>query len=290
MITYNDVYLETRRRLRAAGIQASDLEARLLVAFVAGKSREELLRDGRLLVADGTSVREIDRMVTRRINGEPVAYIVGEWEFYGLPVTVNESVLIPRVDTEVLAQEVIALMKRRGGRTRLLDLCAGSGCVGLVVAQNVPTCRVILADNCPEALKICRENMLRNKLTHNVTVIEADALSDPPKLLGMFDAIVSNPPYIPTEDIANLDQSVRDYEPVVALDGGPDGLKFFRAIAQRWKTLLKDGGHLALECGAGQAEDVRDILKKEFDGLRTITDTGGIERVVTGKLKDQGGT
>jgi len=288
MNTYNDVFLETRRRLRAAGIEAYDLEARLIMAHATGKSREELLRDGRIFVADGAVTQEVDHMVVRRINGEPVAYIVGEWEFYGLPITVNESVLIPRVDTEVLAQEAIALMKRHGGRTRLLDLCAGSGCVGLAVAHNVPNCRVILADNCTEALKICRANMQKNNLTRNVTAIEADALSDPPQLLGRFDAIISNPPYIPTGDIATLDVSVRDFEPAAALDGGPDGLKFFREIAQRWKALLKDGGYLAFECGIDQAQDVRGILKRSgFADVRTIEDTIGIERVVVGKLENQ---
>ena len=286
MNTYNDVFLATRKKLRAAGIKAHDLEARLIVAYASGKSREELVRSSRLFVTDSSITIAVDEMITRRLNGEPVAYIVGEWEFYGLPIIVNEDVLIPRIDTELLAGEMIRLMKQRSGQSRLLDLCAGSGCIGLAIASGVASCRIVLADNSDRALAVCRANMLRNNLSRNVTAIEVDALEAPPALLGTFDAIVSNPPYIPTKELKKLDVSVRDYEPVHALDGGPDGLYFFRAIATNWLALLKPGGYLAFECGEGQAKDVRGLL--EENGLKDITthiDTIGVERVIVGTLK-----
>jgi len=286
MITYNDIYLGIRRRLRAAGIAAPDLEARLIISHASGKSREELVRSSRLYVTDNSISQAIDEMMERRLSGEPVAYIVGEWEFYGLPIIVNESVIIPRVDTELLAGEAIRLMKLRLGQTRLLDLCTGSGCLGLAVAANVPSCRVVLADNSVPALSVCRANMLRNNLSRKVTAIEVDALEAPPALLGLFDVIICNPPYIPTGDLEKLDPSVREHEPHYALDGGPDGLYFFRAIAAEWSAIIKRGGNLAFECGAGQAEAVREIIEDEgFCDIRTYVDTLGIARVIVGTIR-----
>jgi len=286
METYNDIYLGSRRKLRAAGIAAHDLEARLIVAHAAGKSKEELISSSRMFVTDPAIKRAVDAMLARRLSGEPVAYIVGEWEFYGLPMTVDESVIVPRVDTEVLAEVVIKLMKRRGWRTRVIDLCAGSGCVGLAIAANVPNCRIVLSDVSERALAVCRVNMLRNNLSRHVTAIEVDVMEAPPSLLGAFDAIVSNPPYIPTRDLETLDASVRDFEPLQALHGGPDGLYFIRAIASNWAALLKPAGNIVLECGAGQAGEVREIFEDSgFKDIKTYPDTLGIERVVVGTLK-----
>ena len=285
MKTYNDIYLSARRKLRAAGVTAHDLEARLILAFAAGKTREELLNSSRLYVTDSAIVKDMDDIIERRIKGEPVAYIVGEWEFYGLPIIVNESVIIPRVDTELLAEQAIKLVKRRTFQTRVLDLCTGSGCVGLAVAANALTARIVVADISDQALAVCRANMLKNKLSRNVTAIEVDALEPPPALLGMFDVIVCNPPYIPTNDIKTLDASVRSYEPISALDGGPDGLYFFRAITTNWKQSLKPGGSLLFECGIGQAGAVREIMADcGFANIKTHQDTQGIERVVAGSV------
>jgi len=286
MNTYNDIYLDSRRKLRSAGIMSSDLEARLILSFASGKTREELLTASRLYVTDQSIRREVDEMIGRRLRGEPVAYIVGEWEFYGLPIIVNESVLIPRIDTEVLAEVAIKLIKKRGWQTRVLDLCAGSGCLGLAIAANIPNCRIVLADISEQALAVCRSNMLRTNLSRQATAIEVDVLEAPPTLLGAFDAIVCNPPYIPTRELAELDASVRDHEPVTALDGGPDGLYVIRAITTSWPALLKPGGNMALECGRGQAEAVRGLFEDGgLTDIRTYEDTLGIERVVVGTLK-----
>ena len=286
MDTYNDIYLGVRRRLRAAGVTMHDLEARLLVSHATGKTREELLTFSRFFITDNAIIEAVDDCVKRRLGGEPAAYIVGEWEFYGLPLYINNTVLIPRTDTELLAGEVIRMMKLRGAHTRIIDLCAGSGCIGLAVAANVPDCRVVLAEKSEQAQAMCRANLQRNRLNRSVSVIPADALEPPPALLGTFDAIVSNPPYIPTAKLIDLDPSVRDYEPVIALDGGKDGLEFFRAISANWPSLLKPGGKIVFECGAGQANDVRDIMEDSgFHKLKTHIDTLGIERVVVGTLK-----
>jgi len=285
METYNDIYLRIRKELKGFGVEASELEARLIVCHCAQRTREELLAISKLYASDIKIRKKIEECLERRLQGEPIAYITGEWEFYGLPLIINEHVLIPRVDTELLAQKAIELLKGGIHQTRVLDLCTGSGCVGLAIAANSPSSRIVMIDSSTEALAVCRQNMIMNNLSRNITAMEADVLKKPPTILGEFDLIVSNPPYIPSADIETLDYSVKDYEPLIALDGGEDGLKFYRAIVSNWSKLLKDGGHMMLECGEGQAADVCAILEQNsFVDINTHEDTLGIERVVTGML------
>jgi len=283
METYNDVYLRVRKSLKNAGIESSEFEARYIISSSAGKTREEMIALSKIFATDPVVKKKIEDSLERRLSGEPLAYVLGEWEFYSLPLVVNENVLIPRIDTELLAQEVINLLKRKVWQTRLLDLCCGSGCIGLAAAANVPGCRIVMIDKSPEALAVCRQNMIKTNLSRYITAMDADILIKPPAILGEFDVIVSNPPYIPTEDIKTLDKSVRDFEPVMALDGGEDGLDYYHAISENWKKLLKKGGHIAFECGVGQSAAVRYILKNNgFSDIKTYKDTLGIERVITG--------
>ena len=239
-ITYNDLYLDIRRQLRAADSGDPTLEARELVAFACGKTKEELLRDSRLYATPEVEAR-VRALVRRHLDGEPTAYLIGEWEFYGLPLDISRDVLIPRPDTEVLAGLAIDFVKTQG-ECRVLDLCAGSGCVGLAVASQCPGSRVVLGELSEGALRICRQNIRRNGLSGRVVPMQMDALAPPPAQLGEFRCLVSNPPYIPAGDIPGLDPSVRDYEPRMALDGGADGLDFYRSIAKTWKTALSGGG------------------------------------------------
>jgi len=284
--TYNDIYLRVRKTLKHAGIESCEFEARFIVSICANRSREELLAIGMVYATDPKIKQRIEESLKRRLSGEPLAYVLGEWEFYGIPVKVNEHVLIPRTDTEVLAKEAINLLKRKVWQTRLLDLCTGSGCIGLAIAANVPNCRLVLIDSSEQALSVCRANMLKLNLSRNITAMDADVLKKPPAILGEFDVIVSNPPYIPRGDIESLDTSVKDYEPIMALDGGEDGLDYYRAIAENWSKLLKTGGHLALECGINQSAAVRYILKQNgFGDVKTYKDTLGIERVITGMMQ-----
>ena len=280
MKTYNDVYIEARRALRAAGVEAYGIEARILLAAAADKSVEDFLRDIRLYPGGDFEMRAQDYL-SRRLAGEPAAYIAGSWEFHGLELEVNTSVLIPRSDTEAVTDAAIAFLQGKSG-ARVLDLCTGSGCIGLAIAAAVPDCRVVLADIDRRALMLARRNALRTKLSQRVLTREADALAPPSRQLGLFDLIVSNPPYIPTGEMEGLDASVRDYEPWVALDGGADGLDFYRAIFARWPAVLKPGGCLALECGEGQSSALRrfgsQVGLKEEDVFR---DTGGTERALT---------
>ena len=282
-ITYNNLYLDIRQQLRKSGIESATLEARELVCFGTGKTREELTRDGGLYASPELE-RRVRDLVERHLAGEPVAYLIGEWEFYGLPLDISTDVLIPRPDTEALAQQAIGYVQTLG-ECRVLDLCAGSGCIGLAVAAQAPKSRVVLGELSDGALKICRQNIRRNGLSGRVVPMQADALEKPEKSLGEFQCIVSNPPYIPRADIDGLDGSVKDYEPHLALDGGEDGLDFYRAISEKWKDALAPGGRLYFEVGIGQADDVLRIMRTQgFGDIQIVKDLHDIPRVVFGTL------
>ena len=284
--TYNNLYLDTRKRLRASGVEGAQLEARELVCFALEKTKEQLYRDMNLYVTAQQEAK-VEELVQRRLAGEPVAYIIGEWEFYGLPLDISPDVLVPRMDTEVLAERAITLIQQAGEGARILDLCAGSGCVGLAVAANAPNCRAVLADLSEGALRICRQNVRRNGLNARVTCIRADARDAAPSTLWDFDVIACNPPYTPTADIDGLDITVRDFEPRMALDGGADGLDFYRDITAKWKSALRLGGTLMFEVGIGQAPDVEQILAQNgFTNINTYPDTAGIWRVVEGIINE----
>lgn len=282
--TYNDLYLDTRRALRGAGIAAYSLEARLIVAHAAEKTTEKLLQDMQFYAGSGVEER-VKSLTERRLAGEPVAYLTGAWEFYGLPLTITPDVLIPRVDTEVLVQTALEQLVGRKMDARILDLCCGSGCIGCAMAHQLPASRVVMVDISPEALRIARQNAADLGLGSRVTCTDADATKAPPMLVGSFDAVLCNPPYIPSTEILTLDPSVRDYEPVWALDGGEDGLDFYRAILKNWKSVLRPGGWLFFEVGIGQAEAVQKLMRLAgFRDVAAVCDTGGILRVVHGRL------
>lgn len=281
--TYNDLYLDARRALRQAGVEAAQLEARELLAFAADKSREALLRDLPLYASDPVCAR-FRELLGRRLAGEPVAYILGEWEFYGLTLDICRDVLIPRADTETVVDRALAFLRELPGESRVLDLCAGSGCIGLAVASQCPEAQVVLGEWSEDALRVCRQNVRRCGLTDRVSTARVNALDAPPPLLSDFDLILSNPPYIPTGDLAGLDPSVREYEPAMALDGGTDGLDFYRAITGQWKRALRRGGRLIFEIGYDQAPAVEYILAEEgYGDIVTTRDPGGHWRVVEGE-------
>lgn len=282
-ITYNNLYLDIRQQLKKSGIDAATLEARELVCFGTGKSREELARDGGLYASPELE-RRVRDLVDRHLAGEPVAYLIGEWEFYGLPLDISRDVLIPRPDTEVLAEQAIGYVKTLGD-CRALDLCAGSGCIGLAVAAQAANARVVLGEWSDAALKICRQNIRRNSLSGRVVPMQVDAREKPERSLGEFQCIISNPPYIPRADISGLDVSVRDYEPHLALDGGDDGLDFYRSISEKWKACLVPGGRLYFEVGIGQADSVLRIMRTQgFGDIQVVKDLHDIPRVVFGTL------
>ena len=233
--TYNDLYLATRTALKNAGVEAYALEARLLVAYAVGKTKEEFVRDLRLYTSDENE-QKIEALLQRRIAGEPLAYLIGEWEFHGLPIVVTPDVLIPRMDTEVLVDAALRVLVGRKMNARILDLCSGSGCIGCALAHELPAARVVMVDISDEALTVSKENLRRNHQNRTIC-LKADALEKPPMGIGTFDLIVSNPPYVASMDILTLDSSVRDYEPLGALD-----LKLRKEMQQELKYIQQEVG------------------------------------------------
>lgn len=279
--TYNNLYLDLRTELKRAGDEEATQSARELVCSAAGKTREEFVRDGSLYASPEVE-KAARKLVQRHLAGEPVAYLIGEWEFYGLPLDISPAVLIPRPDTEVLATKLIDAA-RSAGPCRILDLCAGSGCIGLAAAANLPNARVLLGELDDEALKVCRQNIRRSNLTGRVTSMKLDAREKPTRSLGEFQFLVSNPPYIPSADIGTLDASVREHEPRLALDGGEDGLDFYRAICEKWRDALCESGMLFFEVGIGQADQVLRIMRSNgFGDIQIVKDLNSIPRVVYG--------
>ena len=276
---YNEVYLDARRRLKAAGIEAAGLEARLLLAFAADKSPEEFLRDIRMYPDEAFTLRA-EELVRRRLAGEPAAYLTGSWSFYGLDLEINPNVLIPRADSELAVDAALSCLAD-AAEPRVLDLCTGSGCIGIAIAARIPACRVILADLDRRALLLAKRNAMLNHVSGRVLCAEADVHEGPSPRLGEFTLIVCNPPYIPTGELETLDPSVRDYEPRLALDGGEDGFDFYRSIFARWMRIIRPGGWLILECGEGQSMTLRRLAEEcGIIPTDTLVDGHGTERTL----------
>lgn len=213
-------------------------------------------------------------LIARRQKLEPVAYILGEKEFFGLSFLVDENVLIPRPDTEILVEW--ALANFHGGA--VLDIGTGSGCIAVTLAKHLPGAKVTAADISPAALAVAKKNAARHGV--DIAFLQLDILSAFPD--GKFGLIVSNPPYIRPDVIDGLSASVRDFEPYGALAGGDDGLAFYRAICQKAPAHLAFGGLLAFEIGFDQADAVRTLMGKSFTGITVVKDLAGCDRVVAG--------
>ena len=279
--TYGDLYQDTRRALaNQASPQDPGVLARLLVCHASGKTQAQLLAD-RDLYAGERIVAQVEANLRRLLADEPIAYVLGQWEFYGLPMLVSPKVLIPRDDTCALAELAIKQALFLEKDPRILDLCCGSGCIGLAIASRVKDARVTLADVSQEALSVAKENTVLNKLTGRVRCVQADARKPVSGFLGKFDLIVSNPPYISAHDMEELPASVREYEPHLALYGGEDGLNFYRDIAANFRAALKPGGLLCFEFGDGQGGDVCEILEENgYTILERTRDYNDRERSV----------
>ena len=286
---YGELYLDARRALmKVEDPQTAGMMARHLICRASGKSQEEFLVN-RELYASEDVCRETERSIDRLLAGEPFAYVLGEWEFYGLKLFVSPDVLIPRDDTVAVAQMAIRKGLFLEKDPRILDLCCGSGCIGLAIASRVRDAKVTLADLSPEALNVAKKNTASNLLSGRVRCVQVDAMAPAPAYLGKFDMIVSNPPYITGEEMKELPESVRDYEPRMALYGGEDGLDFYRSIAENYTAALKPGGFLCLEFGMGQGDAVCRILEgKGYTILERSRDYNDRERAVLAQLRQEG--
>ena len=221
--------------------------------------------------------------INDRINGRPVAYIVGNREFMGLDFFVKEGVLIPRPDTETLVEEIIELCKNKNKEINIVDIGTGSGAITVSLAKYIENSRVISLDISDIPLEVGKINAVNNDVDYKIEFIKSDVFSGIKNTGKKFDIIVSNPPYIPRKDIETLHTQVKDYEPYNALEGGEDGLDFYRQITEESVEYLNQGGILAYEVGHDQAEDVSKIMKHHgYDRIYTKKDIQGIDRVVIG--------
>jgi len=277
----SDLYLDVRRVVsQSEDPQTASLMARSLLCHYTGKSQEQILAERDHYVGDDIC-SAVEAGVKRLLAGEPLAYILQEWDFYGMRLHVNPNVLIPRDDTCAVTAMAIKKALFLNQDPRILDLCTGSGCIGLAVAQRVKDARVTLADVSQEALAVAKRNVVSLKLSGRVSCIHADALADPAPFLGKFDMIISNPPYITGAEMLELPDSVKHYEPHLALYGGEDGLDFYRSIADKYRKALRPGGYLCFEFGAGQGDAVCRILEENgYTILERTRDYNDRERAV----------
>ena len=279
--TYGQLYLDARRSLlQTEDEQTAGFMARILVSTISGKTQEAMLAD-RDLYASEEICQKVETGVQRLLNQEPLAYVLGEWEFYGLDLYVDHNVLIPRDDTCAVAALAIKQALFLNQDPRVLDLCCGSGCIGLAIASRVKDAWVTLADISRDALAVAKKNIVRHKMSGRVSCVSADALKPAHPFLGKFDLIVSNPPYITGEEMQQLPRSVDAFEPHLALYGGDDGLDFYRSIAENFRPALKPGGYLCFEFGMGQGDDVCRILEENgYTILERSRDYNERERAV----------
>lgn len=273
--------------LEAKGKDGASFDARALLSFVMGiPFRMVPLRlDGK--VEKGQEKR-FSELIDERLEGTPLQYITGEQEFMGLSFHVDERVLIPRLDTEILAEEALAVIAADSGQAsacgspEVLDLCCGSGAIGLSIAALAPETKVTLTDISEDALEVAKLNARTLNVEDRVTLVQSDLFE---KIQGGFDLIVSNPPYVRSDIIPTLDTEVKDHEPMLALDGGADGLDIYKKIAEEAADHLNDNGCLMMEIGFDQAEVIKKLLEEDgrYTGIQIKKDLAGLDRVAVSK-------
>lgn len=282
----SELYLEARKAfMTQEDAQSASLLARNLLCHVTGKTQEQLIADREMYASEAICCA-MSEAVRRVLDGEPLAYVLGQWDFYGMTLLVDKNVLIPRDDTCAVTALAINQALFLKETPRILDLCTGSGCIGLAIASRVKDAKVTLADLSKDALTVAKKNITMQKLTGRVTCIQANALEKPAAFLGKFDLIVSNPPYITTQEMRELPRSVKAFEPHMALHGGEDGLDFYRAIAANYSAALKPGGYLCFEFGMGQGDAVCAILEENgYTILERSRDYNDRERAVIARYR-----
>lgn len=266
--------------LKESGNEAPGMEATVILSFATGTDRAFLYAHGETVLEARHKEMYLEGL-QKRVSGMPAAYITGIKEFMSLEFFVNGSVLIPRPETELLVEKVLESAKRWKGKClNILDIGTGSGCIAISIARYAKNCFVTAVDISTQALETARRNAEKNDVSERMVFIKGslyEELRD-----SKYDIIVSNPPYIPSEQITSLGREVGEYEPVEALDGGRDGLFYLKEIISKAPGFLKEEGLLAVEIGLGQAERVSGIMKRFFEEVAVLNDLQGIARVVTG--------
>jgi release factor glutamine methyltransferase len=270
----------TRELLKSFGITDAEREAEIIVSHCLGTDRVILYRDNPLIHEEADS--KIDEYLKRRSLREPLQYILGYTGFYGLRIKTGRGVLIPRPETELLAEAAIKILRgqqKTSATSRILDLCTGTGCIALALANAFPDAKVYGTDISEKALQFAQENADMNRI-QNVTFLKGN-LFDPVKKNLRFDLIISNPPYIESGSIQDLEPEIKDWEPLEALDGGDDGLAYYRVIIPQAGDYLKEHGYLMFELGVNQADRVKKMEEEAgFQDVSVVRDFAGIERII----------
>ncbi|MCR5157074.1 MAG: peptide chain release factor N(5)-glutamine methyltransferase [Butyrivibrio sp.] len=275
-MNYKDAYINGTEELTRAWICEAKLDARLLLEYVCGTDHSALLTHPERELTD-TEAESYESAIKRRSAREPVAYILGTWDFMGLSFKVTGDVLIPEQDSEFLVEE--ALRHCEDGM-KVMDLCTGSGCIGLSILKFTNETKALCTDISEAALSVAKENADKLGLSDRVNFLKTDLF--PEDCNEKFDLIVSNPPYIRSDVIGTLEPEVKDFEPRLALDGSEDGLVFYRRIADKAPSYLYSSGYLIMEIGYDQAEAVTGILEEKgcYHGIEVIKDFSGNDRVI----------
>ncbi len=282
---YADLYLEARRALRESYGDQAGSAARQLLSAASGKTPEAIIADCDIYASEAIG-ETMDRFLERARAGEPLAYILGQWDFAGMTLTVTPDTLIPRDDTMAVTDLAIRTAMHLHAEPRVLDLCTGTGCIGLAVARRVKDARVVLGDVSPAAVRVAKKNVQDLHLGGRVTCLQLDARRPATAFLGKFDLLVSNPPYVTDAEMEALPPEVADYEPALALRGGPDGLDLYRAILENYTGALNPGGFVCFEFGMGQQEAVCALLCEHgFEIVTTKKDLRNVIRAVLARKK-----
>lgn len=278
---YSELYLEARRALREQYGDDAGNVARQLLSHISGKTAEAIIADCDIYSSEAIG-EKMEEYTARARTGEPLAYILGQWDFAGMTLTVTPDTLIPRDDTMAVTELAIHTALALDSEPRILDLCTGTGCIGLAIARRVHDARVVLGDVSQAAVRVARKNTQDLRLGGRVTCLNLDARRPAAPFLGQFDLIVSNPPYVTDAEMEELPASVADYEPHLALRGGEDGLELYRAILTNYSMALRPGGYFCFEFGMGQENSVCRLL--EISGCEIVTLRKDLRNVIRAVL------
>ncbi|MBR6902553.1 MAG: peptide chain release factor N(5)-glutamine methyltransferase [Clostridia bacterium] len=278
--TIFNAYNRTKKQLEAAGIEDFGFESREIIRHITGFDNKKIMLNYNTRLTD-IQQKRLDEIVSARVARYPLQYILGTWSFYGLSFKVGKGVLIPRADTEIAVDMALELIKDKK-EPKVLDLCAGSGAIGISIAINRPEAKVTMLEKYDGALLYLKENITLNN-ANNASCLKGDVLESDGSG-DKYDLIISNPPYIKEKDMETLQPEVKA-EPIAALYGGEDGLDFYRAITANYKASLTSGGSICFEVGFDEAESVKEILNKAgFSGITVKKDLSGTNRVVFGTV------
>lgn len=290
--TIRSVLQSALRDLKNSGSQSPVLDAELLLLHAYRLNNIEMNRIKLVTNSNDSIPQEVlglySDFVQKRAQGKPVQYITGIQEFMGLELCVSPGVLIPRGDTEIIVEKLLELIPKDSSM-RIIDMCTGSGAIALSLARYLKNSTVAAVDISDAALECCRRNIVKLQLQNRVEAVKSNLFEDltSETFINNIDMIVSNPPYIPEGDISELARSVKDYEPALALNGGQDGLDFYREIIKQAPRYLKSGGILAFEIGYNQGQDVMNIMKESghWYGLECHKDLAGLDRCIIARFK-----